>query len=181
MPPPNERHRSVCRAFTLVELTVVLLLMAVLAGVVAVSFAASVRTARLEDVIRQIESFDHLARDEAVRFDRPVARAFRVSQGALVRLDPAAQDEGTVIWRLGSTVRIDRVMVEGDGAADRDATVRYSRLGYSPTYAVQLSDTKGNRRWLVVAGLSGSTRVTNDEMEVRHILAQAGSARHNAD
>src|SRR5438105_1542102 len=73
------------RAFTLIETMLVILLMALLASAVTLSFARPLRAARAQDAIEMVRSFDGMCRQVARRFGQPVTLTYDLSEGRIVR------------------------------------------------------------------------------------------------
>src|SRR4051794_617034 len=79
--------------FTLIEIMVAVVIVGLLAGGAALSFAKPLREARAMDSIETIRSFDETARMSARRTGRSVVMRFDVAGNTLRR------DEGAGEWR----------------------------------------------------------------------------------
>jgi prepilin-type N-terminal cleavage/methylation domain-containing protein len=154
-------------AFTLIEVLAVIALMALLTAAAAVSLSGVARTARVEDAADAFASFDRSTRELARRFERTPALRFDLNRGAVERFDGDGQPVSP--WLLG-TARVTRVIAGQEDRTSGQLTVPFSTLGRSPSYAVLLSGSDGER-WVAFAGLTGQSLASNDEREVQDIFA----------
>lgn len=181
-PPPRRT------GFTLIEVMLAVLLMALLASAVALSFSGPLQRARAEDAQQTLRSFDAAARQMATRWGRPVRVVFDVSAGTLSRREGQSLQEPRSRIALPSGYRVDEIRVEGRGYSDGEAVIDYSALGLSRSYAAHLSGP-GLDRWLLFAGLSGEMTQAQDESAVESILGNVAptsyrpwaAAGHDAD
>lgn len=182
---PNRRPR---RGFTLVEVAAVAVLMALLAGGVAMTFAGPVRRMRAGDAVDRMRSFDATARLAARRSGRPAEWVLDLRAGTLERREGRAaggtSDPPEAVYpaSLPGGFRIDRVRaIASAGEAGRGgpadvssglATLTCSPDGLTRTYAVRLVGP-GLDRWLVFAGLTGQLTQVDDEAAVDAIFESA--------
>ena len=147
------------RAFTLIELLGVMLVMALLATVAVMSFATPIRAARARAAVEMIRSFDRSTRELALRGGTPLRMKFDADEGTLTR-----SRGGSAIYSatLPSGFRI----AEMRGGA----TIDCSALGLTRSYALRITGEHFDQ-WLIVAGLSGQITATSDERTVINILA----------
>jgi prepilin-type N-terminal cleavage/methylation domain-containing protein len=166
-------------AFTLVEVMAVVLILALLAGAAAWSFARPLTRARTSEAIDLITSFDASSRLAARRFGRGVDMQFELSDQALIR-----REGGQVTYRvnLPPGFAIEQIRTAGRVRDAGEVTVECSRMALSPSYALKLIGPGGLERWLVVAGLSGQVTAARDDADVDAILnlSAAPIARRDA-
>ena len=164
------------QAFTLAELTVVLTIIAVVAAAVTLRIQGPLGRARQRDVVESIGAFDHTTRVAAREQDRPLRLVIDAEAGELRRADGDGRLLESGRLRLPDGFRFERLLLRG---ADADAgfagvsMVPCSRHGLTPSYALLL-DCGGVRRWLLVAGLTGTVVEVADEDEARQTLAVTG-------
>jgi prepilin-type N-terminal cleavage/methylation domain-containing protein len=174
-------HRRQRYAFTLIELMLAVLLLALLTSAAALSFSQPIRAARSHDAIEQLRSFDATARQAAVSSGGAVRLAFDLGAGTLVRRD----DRGRQL-RFQSTLpsgfRVDQVRIGDHKTSSGQALVDVSPLGASRTYALHLRGPSTDQ-WLLVAGMSGQMTIVSNESTLDAIFAQTAplSPRHDAD
>jgi prepilin-type N-terminal cleavage/methylation domain-containing protein len=178
-----------CRAFTLIEVMMAVLLMALLATAAAVSFSGPLRTSRAADAQDQIRTFDAAARYMALHSNREVRLVFDLSGSTLSRREgPELRDLRSRV-SLPAGHRITQLCVAGQSFEDGEAVVDFSSLGICRSYAIHLSGP-GLDRWLLIAGLSGQMTQVQDEVEAQSILGRAApiayrswdtNPRHDAD
>ena len=163
--------------FTLVELTMVLLIIAIVSAAVVLRVQGPLNRARQREVVEMIGQFDLTTRAAARQQDRPLQMLVDMSAGELRRTDGEGRELKVVPLRLPGDFRIETVLIRGAGSSDRRAVVPFSRQGLTPSYALALvhGDT---RRWLLVAGLTGIVVEVSDEREAQAALAAAEFRTH---
>ncbi|HEY7115769.1 MAG TPA: type II secretion system protein [Tepidisphaeraceae bacterium] len=169
-------HRA--RGFTLIEVMIAVVILGILAGATALAFTGPLHRARTVEAIEQLRYLDASARDLARRTGRSVTLAFDLSENILERRD---RPGGPAVFRanIPSPLRIDAVWRGRQRITDGQAQIAVSPLALSETYAVKLAAPQGER-WLLVSGLSGQTKVLNDDAQVESIL-EATTPRRDAD
>jgi prepilin-type N-terminal cleavage/methylation domain-containing protein len=167
IPPRPPILVSQRRAFTLIELIVVVALAAIMATIVPVSLAGNLRAARAQDAAQTIATSDRLAREYARRFDRPVRLVFDLSQSTLTR---AAADAPDSTLHLPSGLHIARLVTATTDTTSGQVTIPCSPAGQTPSYALLLTDGRGGQHWTITAGLTGQTSTASDENEVHEIF-----------
>ena len=155
-------------AFTLVEMTVVVLLIAVLAATVVLSFARPIENLRAQDAVEMVRALDESARTQARRSGETVEIIFDLSARTLLRRTRA----GDVIFEaaLPSGCEIDRFRSEQDDASVGEAVVACSPMGLTRSYAIHLTGPRMDQ-WLLFAGLSGQATVIKDEATLDSIFS----------
>ncbi len=161
------------RGFTLIELTMVLLILAVIAAGATLRVQAPLTTARAGEAVDRIRQFDRLTRAAAYRQDRPLSLIVDLSAGKLERTDEAGRSVDGGPLQLGGRCKIARVLVRGRQRSAGRVTVPCSRRGLTPSYALAV-DIDGRRQWLLFAGLTGEMIQVADETQAQEILAAAG-------
>jgi len=165
------------KAFSLIEITAVILVLAIVAGSVVLRMAGTVRRARMGDVVGRIEQFDRLARLHAREHDRPLRLVVDMSAGTIKRTDPRGSDEPCGPLVLPDDCRIARLWVKGQAVESGSVSITCSRLGLTPSYALLLEGPAGQRKWLLAAGLSGRFVDPNSDDETRNILAATAAPK----
>ena len=170
------------RAFTLIEVIAVIVLIGMIAGAAAWSMTRDVRRATRADAIRRITHADRMTRLAAQRLGQPFRLRFNLDEQRIRRTTTEGpnRDKTTRTLNLPRGFRIAQILaprtpddasLTGQTALERHrtgtTTIRYSTAGRSVTYAVHL--TAGNPRadtddtndpalgdaWLVFSGLTG--------------------------
>jgi len=169
------------RGFTLLEMTAVLMVMALVAAAVTLSLAATQRRASAADAVEDLVRFDQLARCFARRQGRPVRLAVDLRANRLLRADAAGGQEGhETACPLGASFTLGEAVLAGRRIAEGRTALWVSDRGYSPTYALRL-DGPSLRRWILFAGPTGQVSVLDDEKEFRETLDLVWPARRDAD
>ncbi|MFP4243574.1 MAG: type II secretion system minor pseudopilin GspH [Ectothiorhodospira sp.] len=86
-----------CRGFTLLELMVVLVIVATLAGFAVLAVGDGGRGRMIEEEVRRLEALITLARDEAILLGREIAVGF--DRGGYTFLHRVMVDDRTLEWR----------------------------------------------------------------------------------
>jgi prepilin-type N-terminal cleavage/methylation domain-containing protein len=165
------------RAFTIIELLAVLVLMALLAGSAVYAFGFELRSARLADASGQIRDLDQMTRRLASGTGAPTSMVIQPYKGRLFRRDLSGRTSQPVA--LSRRIRIDRVLVAGHEATRSDVRIDFMKDGSSSSYALRLSAPDQTPRWIVVAGLGGEVTQTSDDKQVEHIFAVLARAARN--
>jgi len=166
------------RGFTLIELAVVIMIVAITAAAVTLRLEGPLRRAGMRDVVEAVASFDRLSRAYAREHDRSVRVVVDTVRGQLVRTDASSGGVVGAPVKLPPEYRIAKVWVRGRAAADTQTTIPCSRLGLMPTYALLLHGPGRRRQALLFAGLSGELLRLDDETELEAI-GQAMSSRRD--
>ncbi len=163
-------------AFSLIELTVVLLILAISAAAVTLRIQRPLGTARMRDLTDAIGHFDRLTRVSAQEQDRPLRIVADLSEGTLRRTDDRGRSLETRPLRVPKGFEIRRALVRGRETERGEVIIPCSRRGLTPSYAL-LVVGGGRQQWVVVAGLTGELVEVGSEKQVREILAMAGAGR----
>jgi prepilin-type N-terminal cleavage/methylation domain-containing protein len=188
------------RAFTLIEVMAVVLILGILATATIFSLAEQVPAARRNDVLDRLAHEDALARLAVRRTGAPATLRIDLGDQQLWRVDEAASEgQASHSWRLPRGYRLDQVLrpVTSEGGTSSAALSRidtgtadvlFNTLGCSDTYALHLICPGGNPEsgpnedslWLVFAGLTGQKMTLKHEDEVHNLLAALGTPRPDA-
>ena len=154
-------------AFTLIELTAVLVLMAVITGAAVVSLAGPRSRAVAADAAAQVSFADAQVRQAALGTDQPQTLLIDLQAGRLSRVSDDAPP--VTLVDLPAGVRLARVVVGAEATDFGQVRLPISAAGRSPSYAVDLS-TPAGQRWLVVAGLTGQVTPAADGADADAVL-----------
>lgn len=166
------------RAFSLMEMTAVLVILAIAAAAVVLRLEGPMRRAQMRDVIGMIAQFDHLTRVHAREHDRPLRLVVDLNGGELGRTDEHGNQAVGAPLRLSSDYTIARLMIREEEISAGTAAVSCSRRGLTPSYAMLLEGKGGRRQWIVLAGLTGTLVKIENEEEILDIFAATGLRRN---
>jgi len=183
------------RAFTLIEVMAVVVILALLAGTVVWSLTGDVRRVGVAEAADTIAHVDRTARIAAQRFEGGCRLRIDLDQQRARRLHTDAGGEVAAAHSvsLPRGHRIEQLVLAPDvgdaatgGAAARRVIsgaidIAYSPQGASPTYALRLGSPSGRQQWLVFAGLTGQMTVIDDERDVDNLFAMLAATRPDAD
>ena len=167
------------RGFTLIELTVVLLIVAILAGVVTLRLQGPLHRAEMRDVIERIAFFDHLTRVHAREHDRPLRLVVDIVAGDITRNYGDSIEQAGAPFELPRGCEFTKLYVGGDQISAGSTSMICSRRGITPTYALQVEHDTGLRQWILVAGLTGDAVEVSDE-DIEAIAKALGPAAKTA-
>lgn len=160
MAPANDKRRA---GFTLIELSVVLVILAIAATSVAIRYRSVLAGGSYEDAIDRIVRINARARSSARRQDRPMRLEFDLSAGKITLVDPATGRPGGPAERFGDTLRLARLQLAETTASAGTVQLAVSRQGWTPDYAIAIEEPLGRQEWLVASGLTGAIwRQEND-------------------
>ena len=167
-------------AFSLVELIAVLVIVSLVAASVSLRLSGPVRQAALDDLAGRIAAFDRRARVSARRHDRDMQMVFDLSRGEIACAAVGEAERRGVPVTMPRGCRLTAVVVAGGTGTGGQKTsvgravVRVSRRGLSPTYAACIETQRGERTWLLAAGLTGKVTRFDDDAAVREVFAALG-------
>ena len=140
------------RAFTLIEILAVVVILGLIAGAVSITLAASAQKATFTGVIEQVAWLDRTTRRYCVQHGQSARLTFDTFTQIISR--PAKDDAYTSTLRL-SAARLDRVRTLGSLAGDEEGAITITPAGRSATYALRFVGPTGQVSWLVILGLTG--------------------------
>jgi len=170
-----------CRkGFSLVEITVVLVILGLAAGTVALNYRGPLRDLGLRDLAHQVVSFDRLTRVQAREQDRSLRLVFDLGANEVRRVETDGLTERGERLVPSGDYRLEKVRVGQVESTTGCTVVPCGRLGLTPSYAVSLRGPGGQQRWLVVSGLTGLVEELDDGKELAEIFASPPEAGNDA-
>ncbi len=165
------RKRS---GFTILELTAVLLLTALLTGVVVASLNGAQRAAGLREAVAMLREADAEARGLARDTGEAAALKVDVVKQQLRTYPTADARRPMGTYRLPPRVKLRGCQLQGEAAhrlGSREQVLRFDAGGAGPTYGLALSVEGESDVYLVIAGVTGQFTEVKDEERMRSILA----------
>ncbi len=140
--------------FSLVELTAVMALLAVLAAAATLQYQSVLARSRMKDALGRIEHLDRQARAYAARRSESLVLGLDLSAGRLWCQDASGQD---LPWGvdLPENLRLAQAVLASGAASTGSASIPVSPQGITRSYALCLEAKDGRRQWVAVAGLTG--------------------------
>jgi prepilin-type N-terminal cleavage/methylation domain-containing protein len=166
------------RGFTLIELAVVILILALVAAAAVLRFEGPLRRAQMSDVVDLVTAFDRLTRDFAREHDRPVWLVVEEIHHRLRRTGGKDGSDLGVPLVLPPGYSVPQVWVRGQARTYLRAAIPCSRRGLTPTYGLLIEGPAGRRQWLVLVGLSGQSIQVKDERDAQAILGPPAPRPH---
>jgi prepilin-type N-terminal cleavage/methylation domain-containing protein len=167
------------RGFSLIEVAVVVLILGIMAGAVTLRMAGPLNKANLDTITAEAGSFDHLARTTAREQNRPVRLVVDMGEPSLRAAGEDGQSLGPA-YILPSGCKLAKLYLGNQTFYSGQTAIQCSRLGHTATYGLEIETSNSQRRWLLVAGLTGQIVECENEAEIRGILDAAAATRGNA-
>ena len=168
-------------AFTLFELIAVLVVLAILAGTVALSVRGHVANAKLESFLDRLETFDGQVRREAKRRGGLATLLYDLHDKRIYQDMPGAPAGWGRDFAIPTGVEIEQIMTRSQRSDDGLLRIAVSPLGQTDTYALRLRASSGRKVWLVVLGASGQCLEFDRESDVEEMLSlELTASRSNA-
>lgn len=170
------------RGFSLIELTVVLIILAMLSAVVSVSLANLGHHVLVSDVVDCISDMDRSMRAECSDHSRAGRLKFDIDNGQ-VETDIKRDDEWVKVqtYSIPIGLRMEQIQVSGEANQAHSTgvvVIACDLQGRTPTYCFSLesinTDPPG-KQFYVVAGLSGQLREVQDEDQIEGLFASLSS------
>ena len=166
------------RAFSLVEVALVVLILAILAGAMTLGVRGPLGRVGMRGLVDEIKTFDHLTRTYAREHDRPLRLVADLAGGRLRRTSEDGRDAFGEALKMPAGHRIAEVRLAGRRVTSGTVALSVSARGLSPTYALRVKGPGGREQWLLVAGLTGQVTEREDEREIEQILEALRAGHH---
>ncbi len=167
------------RGFSLVEMLIVLLILAVVAGAVVLRIGPKPGRAALADITDRVLFFDHNSRVLTRQRGEPINMVFNLAVCSARCEDKNGKRLVENSMELPARCSIAKLMTAGRQFTSSSVSIHCSPLGLSPSYAVLL-EAGDWRQWVLISGLTGQPTKVQDEKQVKAILqleAGAGQQR----
>ena len=162
------------KAFTLLELLVVLTIMGLLAAVAVVRLQGPLHAARAGDVAGRIAFTDGQVRSHSRRFARPSRLVYDLDENSAYAESDTPGGVRQYHFALPDTVRLAAVrMARGDVERGK-ATIEVTSDGHTPTYAVRLDSDDRHGQWLLFSGLTGQVTKLKAQADVQELFQLLG-------
>jgi prepilin-type N-terminal cleavage/methylation domain-containing protein len=149
--------------FTLVELLVVIVILALLAAVVATRWSGVHHQAVAESMRNQLQFVDQHLRQFARSRNRPCVLAFDVEKSRVGKQLSLDEDDQLQWESLGTGVRVESIRVGVDKPTSRRIEIPVDAIGQTPTYGLYLVGPGKRETWLLFAGVSGQMSELKDQ------------------
>ncbi len=143
--------------FTLIELAIVILIMAIMAGFAVLSLRGHIDRARWTRSLEQLENMDRLGRIAARNESAPYRLSFhRTKRKVELRaVGPNAPRKSVREWKLPNGIQFASFRDGASANRSEEMRIEINPSGQSRSYAVAIKANSGPAQWLVTLGLSG--------------------------
>ena len=180
------------KGFTLIEITAVVVLMALLAGAVSATFFSWHSQAQMASVIGKLKHFDRVSREYARMSGRPAKLVIRAVDNQLIYTEGLVADIGIFneesqspnlqVLNLPDGYWLERIVVDDYEGDIGEEILAVSSKGQTPTYGLMLMNDKNEEYWLVFVGMTGQIIESEDDFKVQDIFSLlASGGRVNLD
>jgi len=145
------------RGFTLLELVIVILILAIMSGFAVLSLRGHIDRARWTQSLQQLEQIDRIGRI-AARSERTIYRlSFHRSKRKveLRAIGWNAAKRSVREWKLPTGLHFVAFRDRAALTRSEEMMIEINSNGQSPSYAVALKANSGAPQWLVTLGISG--------------------------
>ncbi len=171
----SNRRRT---GFTLVEITAVILIAALIAGAVTLNTVGPRRIAEMRDVVDRVRQFDALSRAYAANTGTDIRIVVDTDLDEISRVGGRGTETRGRPLRLPGDWGVASVRVFGREPVRGRTVIPCSSAGLTPSYGLLIEGPGGRLRWLLVAGLTGETTECEDEDEIQNIYRAAIERRY---
>jgi prepilin-type N-terminal cleavage/methylation domain-containing protein len=157
----TDRYSSLCmhrQAFTMIELIVVIVLIALISTVGISALSGHIDQSRLVRATQTIADADRKERDAARQSPVPGGLSIDEANHRLRFLCSNQQID------LSDRFELSAVLVF---PMPSNPIISYSQAGQSVSYAMQVRSKRGTSRWVLIVGMTGQVIFSDDENEVR--------------
>ena len=146
------------------------MVLAITGAVVALKVSEPLARATLDDLVGAVTEFDALTRRYAREHDRAVRMVVDLGDGSIRRLDENGVELTGKMLQLPRSIDIARLWIGRTDSTAGTVSIRCSRRGLTPSYAMLLEDDDGRKRWLLIAGLTGTVEQFESDETVENIF-----------
>lgn len=168
-----------CRAFTLLELLVVLVLSGLLTLAASFAWRSLAAAAQVESSLESIEFFDQQVRSHARGFHREQHLVFELGSDRIRAVGEDDQAPPQRELRLANS-QIGGVHAVVNGTLRDVDTIEVSPDGQTTTYVVEVHGPGKLRNWLLFCGVTGEPFRLEQESDVEHLRQLVAPSRPDA-
>lgn len=154
------------RAFTLLELIAVFIVLGLISSITMLSVIGHLDKAELIRVSQLIASADRKERDASRTSPFPGGLTIDKSMKRLQYSNSARSVD------LGPNVKLAEVIMSPPHSSND--VILFSQSGQSLTYAFRLESRRKAMHWVLIIGMTGEVRITDNTVDVRSLFALGG-------
>ena len=163
---------KLCRGFTLIEVMITMLIMAIISGIAVMSLQGHINQARWTRSFEQIEELDRTARVFARRDASPYLITFSRSKRSveLHAMGINASSKSVRSFKLPTPFQFDSFRKNTLTSSGESFAVEIAGNGQSASYAIAVGAPSGSPQWLVTLGFSGQQIRMEEAKDVAAML-----------
>jgi type II secretory pathway pseudopilin PulG len=153
----------------LIELLAVLVIVGMITAVASLRLSGTMQAARMEWATERLIATDNMMRSHAAECGRAAHLRVQLGTGRLTRDFGDPRTKSSTV-DLGQGVQVTRFLSTTRDLETGEATVDYSPLGASRTFAIEMNGPGKQRRLIFFAGITGQVTRMEDGQDVRRLL-----------
>lgn len=165
---PKGKRKDDHRAFTLLELLVVLALIALVAAATIPRFGGLYAKSRMDTAVTQLATIDRKGRTVSQKQRLPAELRFDLTHNQVSIEWDAGEME--VVTSIGSSIRIDSLLSRRETKSRGQVAISIHEDGTTESYAICMKGPHRSQRWLFVAGISGQITKLDSRREAEAML-----------
>jgi prepilin-type N-terminal cleavage/methylation domain-containing protein len=151
------------RAVTLIEMTLVLTILAVVVSLVAVNYREPVNNVRLENVFETIERLDWRVRQWCKANDRPARITVDLDRGVFIAESGTGSPLPLSEARIPGGMKLKELRIMGENRFGRDTHIPYTSRGTAPDWAFSIVYAGTREKHRLIVGATGQSIPFDDE------------------
>jgi prepilin-type N-terminal cleavage/methylation domain-containing protein len=175
------RRREPARAYTLVELLIVIAILVLAVGTVSVKLLPVYAEARSRAFVEEFQAFENEIRARCWRRQAPSAIEYDLRRQVIRAKHRNAAKGQTREIDLPNSVRMQELLIQNETAVNRpEVQIHVNEHGATPSYVVGLS-WEEEKAWILFAGLTGHSQRFSKRTDVVKFLKNISSQRADTD
>jgi prepilin-type N-terminal cleavage/methylation domain-containing protein len=156
-------------AFTLIEMTVTITILAIVVSLVAVNYREPVNRARLENLFEQIDLLDQRVRNWAKTNNIPAQINVDLDRGIFM----PEQENGSKIWlpevKVPDGMKLKELRIMGENRFGKDTKIHYTSQGIAPCWAYSIVHSGNREQYRLIIGATGQSVTLPNEDELKRL------------
>jgi prepilin-type N-terminal cleavage/methylation domain-containing protein len=154
-------------AFTLLEMTITLTILAMAVSLVVVNYREPVNHARLDNALEQIDLLDRRIRHWTKTNNIPVQMKVDLDRGILTAVQERGDRLSIPEVKIPDGMKLKELRIIGERRFGRDTVIRYTSQGIAPCWAYSVVYSGNREAYRLMIGATGQSLTVADEEELK--------------